>query len=29
VEDDEAKAMSRDELAEILALVPPQWHLFF
>jgi integrase len=29
MEDDEAKAMSRDELAEMLALVPEQWHLFF
>jgi integrase len=29
LEDDEAKAMSRDELAEILALVPEQWHPFF
>jgi integrase len=29
LEDDEAKAMSRDELAEMLALVPAQWHLFF
>jgi integrase len=29
MEDDEAKAMSRDELAEMLALVPDQWHLFF
>jgi integrase len=29
MEEDEAKAMSRDELAEILALVPDQWHLFF
>jgi integrase len=29
MEDDEAKAMSRDELAEMLALVPAQWHLFF
>ena len=29
VEDDEAKAMSRDELAEMLAMVPEQWHLFF
>jgi hypothetical protein len=29
LEDDEAKAMSRDELAEMLALVPEQWHLFF
>lgn len=25
----DAKAMSRDELAEMLALVPEQWHLFF
>src|ERR1700722_1258686 len=29
MEDDEAKAMSRNELAEMLALVPAQWHLFF
>ncbi len=29
MEEDEAKAMSRDELAEILALVPDQWHLLF
>lgn len=27
--EEEAKAMSRDELAEILALVPDQWHLLF
>jgi integrase len=29
MEDGEAKAMSRDELAAMLALVPAQWHLFF
>lgn len=28
-EGDEAKAMSRDELAQMLAVVPEQWHLFF
>ena len=29
MEDDEAKAMSRDELAEMLVLVTEQWHPFF
>jgi integrase len=29
MEDEEAKAMSRDELAEMLAVVPDDWHLFF